>query len=144
MGGEGEEGEEESYCSVLYSHIDQDDVSATKVLPMNPLELRQNRHGHPGDAVQDAGGCLEVYVLDDQLLAKVGEKPRALATLRLSHQDRRRHLRVELGGAKRRSAGHGRVAARADPEVDGAYYGAFEFLDLSYDFRFRVFRKLLF
>lgn len=92
------------------------------MLPVHPLQLGQDRHGDAGDAMKGAGGRLEVQVLDDQTLAEVGEESGTLATLRLPHQDRRRHLGVELGGAKRRGAGHRRVAARADPEVDGTHH----------------------
>lgn len=72
--------------------------------------------------MKSAAGRLKVQVLDDQTLPEVGEEPGALATLRLPHQDRRRHLGVELGGAERRGAGRRRVAGRADPEVNSSYH----------------------
>lgn len=118
-------------CHALCADVHQDDVPAAEVLPVDPLQLSQDRHGHPGDAVQNAGGRLVVQVLHDQPLPEVGEEPRALAALRLARQDHRRRLRVELGGAERRGAGRRRVAVGADPEVDGAHHrSVLQILDL--------------
>lgn len=92
-------------CHALCPNVHQDDVSGAEVLPVHPLQLGQDRHSHAGDAMKGAGRRLEVQVLDDQTLAEVSEESGALAILRLPHQDRRRHLGVELGGTKRRGTG---------------------------------------
>lgn len=105
----------------LCANVHQDDVTAAEVLPMHPLELRENRNCDSGDSMQAASGRLEVQILDDQLLPEVREEAGTFATLRLPHQDHRRHLGVELGGAKRRGARHRRVAFAADPEVNGTH-----------------------
>jgi len=89
---------------------------------MNSLQLGQDRHSHSRDAVQDAVGWFMMQILDDQPLPEVGEESRALAALRLARQNHRRRLRVELGGAERRGAGHRRVAIGADPEMDSAHH----------------------
>lgn len=101
------------------------------MLPVDPLQLGEDRHRHAGDAVQGAGRWLVVHVLHDQPLPEVGEEPGTLAALRLARQDHRRRLRIQLGGAKGRGAGRRRVAIGTDPEVDGAYHrGVLQFLNL--------------
>lgn len=82
--------------------------------------------------MKSTGGYLKMQILDDQSLTKISEEPGTLATLRLPRQNCRRHLRVELGGTKRCGAGHGRVAARTDPKVDGTHHqGILQFFNLS-------------
>lgn len=78
------------------------------------------------------GWIVKMQVFDDQSLSKVSKEPGAFATLRFPHQDHCRDLRVELGGAKRCSTGHCRVAVDANPEMDGTYHrGILQVLDLS-------------
>lgn len=89
--------------------------------------------------MEGAAWRFEMQIFNVVLLPEVGQEPWAFTTLCFSHQDHRRHLRVQFGGSQCRGARDCRVAVVADPEVNGTDHRCvFQILDLTIEFSKKI------